>query len=308
MQESVKKLLKNKEGQPLNVVELEVDLKRIVTHFQNEGYYFASISNLNADNLLIYDKSYQYAELHPEISLDRQVCFNDVIIKGIVKTKPEVILREIDLKKGDLITPDKLELFRQKISSLGLFSNLRLSPYMIYEGDEKSCTKTNLQVQVKEKDFGQGEVAPGYRTDLGYKLSTGVTYNNFMGMNRSISVKAQTNLRTTLDGFDDRRRKENNHRFEYLGKISYVDPYVLHNILFSSQYEFESSLSVQRKRFSAFDADIFTFAPQLSTSLGKNVTTSVKYQLEKINQFDATQTIDNDNFTNNEFKYLVCRK
>ncbi|MBC7540388.1 MAG: BamA/TamA family outer membrane protein [Bacteriovorax sp.] len=296
LQAIVKKILTNKEGGPLNVVELEADLKKVITYFQEEGYYFASIANLNAESLLVYDKTYSFVELQPDIILDRQICYNETIVNGNIKTLPEVIFREIDISKGELITPTKLETARQKLSSLGLFSSLRISPYMIYEGDEKSCAKTNLVIQVKEKDFGLFEVAPGYRTDLGAKLSTGVTYNNFMGMNRSASLKVQANQRFNLDGFDLKRRQEDKKLFEYLGKVSYIEPYLFHSFI-KTQVELEMASSFQRKRFSGFDADIFRISPQLSKNVTKNFSTSVKYQLERINQFDATVPQNNDNFT-----------
>ena len=197
--EQVKKLLVNKEGEPVNIIELESDFKKIINYFQNQGFYFANISNLNSDNLIIYDHSFQNVDLHVDVKLDRKVCFNEGIVKGTVKTQPEVVLREINLLPGDLITPDKLEAIRGKLSGLGLFSNLRISPYMTSLNDQSGCTKTNLQIQVKEKDFGLGEIAPGYRTDLGAKLSTGIVYNNLMGMNRSVSVKGQMNQRFNLD-------------------------------------------------------------------------------------------------------------
>jgi outer membrane protein insertion porin family len=293
----VKNLLINKEGAPLNVVELEADLKRIVLHFQSEGYYFASISNLNGESLLSYDKSFTSVELQPDIVLDRQICFNDSIVNGNSKTKTQVISREINISKGELITPAKLEIIRQKLSNLGLFSTLRISPYMVYEGDDKSCAKTNLVIQVKEKDFGQYEIAPGYRTDLGAKLSTGITYNNLMGMNRSLSFKTQANLRTNLDGFDSVRKQENKNLLEYLAKLSYTEPYLFHDFL-QSQYEFDVASSFQRKRFIGFDADIFRVSPQITKTITQyNLALATRYQLERIIQFDATAPQDNDNFT-----------
>ncbi|MDO9181009.1 MAG: POTRA domain-containing protein, partial [Bacteriovorax sp.] len=296
IQENVKKLLVNKEGEPLNVVELEGDLKKIVTYFQDQGYYFASISNLNSDNLLIYDKSFSHVEFSPDIILDRQICYNEAIVNGNVKTLPEVIFREINMTKGELITPSKLEVLRQKLSGLALFSSLRISPYMMYESDEKSCAKTNLVIQVKEKDFGLIEVAPGFRTDLGAKLSTGVTYNNFMGMNRSASLRLQANQRFNLDGFDQTQKEHDKKKLEYLGKVSYVEPYLFYNII-KTQVEFELASSFQKKRFLGFDANIFRISPQISKNITKNFSGSVKYQLERINQYDATASKDNDNFT-----------
>ena len=291
-----KAALVNKEGAPVNIIELESDLRKMVIFFQSEGYYFATITNLNSDSLLIYEKSYAGVDLRPEISLDKKICFNEAIINGNIQTKTIVINREIDLKQGDLITPDKLEYLRQRLSGLNLFSSLRITPYMMYEEADLACPKTNLVIQVKEKDFGLIEVAPGYRTDLGAKLSTGVTYNNLNGMNRSASLRLQGNKRFNLDGFDERRKKENKDLFEYAARASFVDPYIFHNVL-QTQLEFELSSTFQRIRFYGFDADIFRLSPQLSKNFTRTFSSSVKYQFERIVQFDASQDKDNDNFS-----------
>lgn len=289
--------LVNKEGAPINIIELEGDLRKMIIHFQNQGYYFATITNLNSDSLLTYEKSYAGVELTPEINLDRKICYNEAIVNGNVQTNTRVINREIDLQPGELITPKKLEDLRQKLSGLNLFSSLRITPYMMYEEEESlSCPKTNLVIQVKEKDFGLLEVAPGYRTDIGAKLSSGVTYNNISGMNRSASLRLQGNKRFNLDGFDERRKKENKDLFEYSAKASFVEPYVFHNII-KTQLEFELSSTFQRIRFYGFDADIFRISPQVSKNFSRTFSTSVKYQFERIVQFDATETKDNDNFS-----------
>ncbi len=296
LQESAKKNLVNREGAPLNVVEIENDLRKMIIFFQGEGYYFATVANLNSDNLLVYDKDYSMAELRPEIALDRQACFNEAIINGNVKTKSEVIRREIVIKPQELITPEKLENLRQRLSGLNLFSSLSITPYMINELENLKCPKTNLVIQVKEKDFGLVEVAPGYRTDLGAKLSTGISYNNISGKNRSASLRAQLNQRFNLDGFDERREQENKKLLEYSAKASYVEPYLFYNFL-KSQVEFELSTSFQRVRFYGFDADVFRLSPQFSKTFSRTFSSSVRYQFERIIQFDATEIKDNDNFS-----------
>ena len=292
----VKEVLTNKEGSPINIIELESDLRKMIVYFQNEGYYFATISNLNSDTLLKYEKSYTGVELKPDINLDKKICYSEAIINGNVHTKTLVINREIDLVPGDLITPAKLENLRQKLSGLNLFSSLRITPYMMYEGEGPVCPKTNLVIQVKEKDFGLIEVAPGYRTDLGAKLSTGVTYNNISGMNRSASLRLQGNKRFNLDGFDERRKSEDKDLFEYSARASFVEPYIFHNII-PTQIEFELSGIYQRIRFYGFDANILRISPQLSKNFTSEISGSVKYQFERIVQFDATEEKDNDNFS-----------
>ncbi|MFA6237348.1 MAG: BamA/TamA family outer membrane protein [Bacteriovorax sp.] len=297
LQQEIKQYLTNKEGSPLNVVDLENDLRKIIVQFQDKGYYFANISNLNDDSLLIYDKSFTFVDLKPNMVLDRQICFNEAEISGNIKTRPAVILREINIEKGELITPAKLDKIRQHLSNLGLFSTLSISPYILPRSDEgKSCAQTNLKVQVKEKDFGQGEIAPGYRTDLGYKFSTGLSYNNLRGMNESISFRAQGNLRTNLDGFDQGRRNINKKLLEYSTKVTFLEPYVFHDFL-KTQLEFEFSTSFQRKRFVSFDADIFRISPQISKTFKQYISTAIRYQFERINQFYATSAVNNDNYS-----------
>lgn len=291
-----KKTLVNKEGAPVNIIELENDLRKMIIYFQSQGYYFANITNLNSDTLLVYEKSYVSVDLKPEINLDKKICYNEAIINGNVQTNTRVINREIDLQQGDLITPQKLEDLRQRLSGLNLFSSLRITPYMMYESEASACPKTNLVIQVKEKDFGLVEVAPGYRTDLGAKLSTGVTYNNISGMNRSASLRLQGNKRFNLDGFDERRKEENKDLFEYSAKASFVEPYVFHNII-KTQLEFELSATYQRIRFYGFDADILRVSPQVSKNFSRAFSASIKYQYEDIVQFDATEVKDNDNFS-----------
>ncbi len=288
--------LVNKEGAPINVVEIESDLRKMIIHFQNEGYYFATISNLNRDDLLVYDRAYTYVDLRPEIALDRQICFNEAIINGNTQTRSTVINREIDIKPGELITPGKLEILRQKLSGLNLFASLRITPYMMYDEESGGCAKTNLVIQVKEKDFGLLEVAPGFRTDLGAKLSTGITYNNLNGMNRSASLRLQGNERFNLDGFDERRKKDDKDLFEYSARLSFTEPYLFHKYI-KTQVEFETSASYQRIRFYGFDADILRISPQVSKNFTKWFSTSVRYQFERIVQFDATEEKDNDNFS-----------
>ena len=292
----VKSALVNKEGAPINIVEIESDLRKMIIHFQNEGYYFATISNLNRNDLMVYDRAYTYVDLKPEIALDRQICFNEAIINGNAKTRSTVINREIDIKPGELITPGKLEILRQKLSGLNLFSSLRITPYMMYESEPSGCAKTNLVIQVKEKDFGLIEVAPGFRTDLGAKLSTGVSWNNLGGMNRSLSLRLQGNERFNLDGFDERRRKDDKDLFEYSSRLTFTEPYLFHEYI-KTQVEFETSASYQRIRFYGFDADILRISPQLSKNFNRWFSTSLRYQFERIVQFDATEEKDNDNFS-----------
>lgn len=295
IENELKEKLINKENQQINIISIENDIQTIVTHLQENGFYFANVKNVKDSTLLSYDKASLQVAFTPNVELGNKICFNDLIVAGNRKTKLRVFEREFSLQRGDVIKPSHLEEFNQRLSNLGLFASLRITPYVLYEMNESTCSKTNILVQVKEKDFGLAEIAPGYRTDLGWKLSTGATYNNFGGMNRQVTLQAQSNLRTSLSGFDERRKKEDNELVEYTFKTSFIEPYVFHNLL-KTQLEFEIQASAQRKRFYGFDANIYRISPQFSKAFSNYLVTSVRYQFEKIEQFDATETKDNDDF------------
>ncbi|RPJ76957.1 MAG: hypothetical protein EHM20_06785 [Alphaproteobacteria bacterium] len=103
-------------------------------------------------------------------------------------------------------------------------------------------------------------------------------------------------MRSNLDAFDDRRKNENKRFLEYTTKATFMEPYLFHDLL-KTQVEFEMSTSFQRKRFTSFDADIFRVSPQISKTFRQNLSSSIKYQFERINQFDATSIVNNDNFS-----------
>lgn len=295
IQSELKTNLINKENSQINIVAIEEDVQRVISYLQEKGFYFANVKNAKDSSLLNYDKGTLQVSFNLDVELGNKICFNDLIVAGNRKTQLRVFEREFLLKKGDVIKPSDLESLNQRLSNLGLFANMRITPYVLYDMSEGACSKTNILVQVKEKDFGLGEIAPGYRTDLGWKLSSGITYNNIGGMNRQATLQAQSNLRTSLSGFDSRRKVEDKEVVEYTFKTSFIEPYVFYNAL-KTQLEFEIQASAQRKRFYGFDANIYRISPQLSKAFSNSLVTSLRYQFEKIEQFDATETKNNDDF------------
>lgn len=77
-------------------------------------------------------------------------------------------------------------------------------------------------VKVSERDYGLLEIAPGYRTDIGLKLTGTVTYQNIGGYNRSISLRSQLNRRTSFTTIDPQRRNNIKHILEHNTSISYT--------------------------------------------------------------------------------------
>ncbi len=287
----MRKMMMNKVNKPLNIVNLSSDLEKILKHVRNQGYFYAQILNLNQIKLVQYSANKKRAFLNIKFNLEKKTIFEEVLITGNVKTKKEVINNEIRIRKNDIITPEKLEKIKKDLSSLGLFSLIRVSPYLLSSKQKASHYYTNILIQVREKEFGNGEFAPGYRTDLGAKVSVSINYNNIFGLNHSHSLKIQANQRLNTSTIDSKRRDLYKKELEYLLRWNYNWPYFL-----GTKMDFDFSSRAQRRRYFGFDADIVRVAPGLFRKIGDHVRVGLRYQFETISQFNASADKDSDFF------------
>lgn len=285
--------LENKQGEPLNVTVIENDMNTALEVLREEGYFFARLAQVRDSQVVRYARSFQSAHLVIPFDAGRKTYFDGVLVTGNNVTKTRVIEREIDLKKGDLVTSKEINKLRDRLVSLGLFATVTITPFLTQSSQENQYWLSFL-VEVKERDFGLGELAPGYRTDLGPKASFQLSYNNWQGWNRTWAFKTQTNLRTNSSEFDARRASEDKRLLEYSAEISYREPWLLGELL-GTKIEFDAATSYRRQRYFSFDADIFRISPRLTKQFG-DITTSVRYQFEYIRQFDATELKDGDSF------------
>ena len=288
--DEIREVLSNKKNNPINVLEVDEDIDSAVQFLKSKGYFFAVANKLKPKDVLVYDASYSTAVFNLDINIGDKVTFNDALISGYSKTKRIVIEREMDFSEGEILTPNKVQDLKNSLTSLGLFSSIEIKPLF-----DKETRKYNLLIQVQEKDFGTAFFAPGYRTDIGYKISVGTNYNNIGGMNRVASLRAQVNRRDSFRAFDTRRRSEEKDMLEFYFRGNLTEPYFLPNI-FGKKLEADMGFSIERKRYYEFDADRLRISPTLSKKFNDFFSASLKYQWERINQYDATSDINNDDF------------
>lgn len=285
--QEVLELLDTKQGMPFNPVQFNEDLKTISNYFQGLGFYNADITNKDSDEIVVYGQDKSSAKLHIKISKGRQITFNRLVIVGNRYTKNNVIRRKSPFSPGAYITPSDVKDYENSLSSTGLFVNARVRP-LFHKGD---TSLTDVVVEVIERDYGLIEVAPGYRTDIGLKLSGTVSYMNIFGENVSTSLTGQINQRLDLQALDERRRDEGKSLLEYNLSSQTTVP-----DLEESSVDYGLGISVQRRRFFSFDADISRLSNTLSRDFGPRYSVSLRHQYESINQFDATESRDNGSF------------
>lgn len=276
----------NKVGTPFNPIAMTEDIKIVTNIMQEKGYYFGEITNTNDENLVLYSKSGADVDIRYIVDSGPMVKLNRIIYLGNNKTRKKVFAKKVLIEPGEIITPSKTRALEANLSSTGLFNSVSVTPI---RHSSKVNTATDLIVKVVEREFGLVELAPGFRTDIGIKLTGTISYMNIGGMNRSITLRSQINQRVNNQTLDPERREENLRFLEYNNTLTYTQ-----GDIFNSLIDTSSALTYQRKRFYSFDADITRASSTLTRDLTKKLSVSARYQLERIIQYNASTPSDPD--------------
>ena len=285
----------NKTGTHFNPIAMTEDLKVVTNIMQEKGYYFGEVSNANEDNLITYSKSGADVDIRYVVDSGPLVKLNRIIYLGNNKTRKRVFSKKILLEKGDTITPAKTRSYEADISSTGLFNSVSITPV---RHTSKVNTATDLIVKVSEREYGLVEVAPGFRTDLGVKLTGTVSYVNIGGENIAVTLRSQVNQRVNNQTLNPQRREQNLKILEHNESLTYTQGDILNTMI-----DFSATGSYQRKRFYPFDADIARANATFTRDITKRFSTSARYQIENIHQYNALDENGNpDPVDNGDFQ------
>ncbi|MBL7665533.1 MAG: BamA/TamA family outer membrane protein [Bacteriovoracaceae bacterium] len=279
-------LMTNKKDQAFNPVGFEEDLLKLTDYVQEQGYYYAAITNLSSDNIVTYNQQLNLVSIRIEMKTGDQLRLRKFILIGNEKTKDDFILAHTYFWKDDIISPSKIKTLQEKISSTGIFTTVIVRPVV----NNMFSDKTDILISVVEKNSITMQVAPGFRTDLGMKLSTEVNFANLRGQNENVNFKAQINQRLNFSTLAPERRNEKEF-LEYDTQVSYGVPGVA-----GRDIGYNTSLSVTRKRFFSFDADIRRIGFGMTKEWSQRFYSSLNYQYEEISQYTAVQVDDNGLF------------
>jgi len=279
--------LTNKVGKPFNPIAMVEDIKTVANYLQEHGYYYAEVVNANDSEFVSYSKSGSDVDIKFKVETGPLVRLNRILYLGNDKTKESVLSRKIFIKHNELITPSRTRDIEAALSATGLFNTVNVSPLR----HSSKNARTDLLVKVTEREYGLYEIAPGYRTDLGIKLTGTYQYQNIAGRNQSIQLVTQINQRLSLSTLDPDRRDKVSSLLEHNETVTYTK-----GDIWDTYVNASASTGYQRRRFYAFDADIFRINGTLTRDLTKRTSASVTYQFEDINQFNATRKADEGKF------------
>ena len=122
---------------------------------------------------------------------------SDIVVAGLDKTKPHVVLREVKIAVGDLFQRSRLEKTQTAVFSTGLFRSVTVGPA---SGAAEDSARA-LLVTVRERRAGSLDVGFGYGSSERLRAGLSLAQTNWMSRALRIGANARASrLVRTIEG------------------------------------------------------------------------------------------------------------
>ena len=171
-----------------NLSAMQDDAKKLTEFYAEYGYAFADVlpaPQKRADEPGIVDIAYH-------IEKKQKVYIRRAVIEGNIRTRDNVILRELRLTDGDLFIGSRLQRSINRLNRLDYFDVAEAELIPTNKDEE-----VDLQIKVKEKSTGSIMGGFGYSTYSQFGVSGTIMEKNLFGKGHNLSVNATFSGRYT---------------------------------------------------------------------------------------------------------------
>lgn len=187
-------------GSPYVEGRLRAARAALLVWYNDHGYLYSAVEATAA-----FSDDRARADLSFVIDEGIPVTIGPITLTGNQRTRSKVILRELQVKTGDVYSTRRILESQRRVARLGFLREVRLEPV---DPDRREPVKA-LRLTVTERDAGTVDLGGGYANFEGARGFTELTYRNLGGTGRRIGFR--------LEG----------SRLERRGVISYRHPWVL---------------------------------------------------------------------------------
>lgn len=157
-------------GDVHNAGQIVKDANTLRDLYQNNGYIDAAVTPQ-----VTVDREKKTTNVTHAVQEGDLKYIRDIVITGNVRTKDEIVRREITLKPGERFDGDELDRSVRRLNRTGYYEEVRAFPVNT-PGDDLF---TGINVDVKEGDRGTFNFGGGFSTDSGFGGFGELRLNNF---------------------------------------------------------------------------------------------------------------------------------
>ncbi len=253
------------QGGSVYIPSLSDGIDKLTALYREKGYVDFY---LDKEKLFSYSDDFRFVDINVSIKEGGKYRVGRIFVEGLESTKHRVVTRELSFKEGDEVDLYQVRSSENALSSLSIF---RSASVIVLPSSVKGQDYRDIMVKLEEKKAGIYEIAFGYRTDQGLKVSTNVTYHNLGGWNRRVYAGGSVS-----------RRLDNDFRFmEYEINVGYYEPY-----LFEIPFDFRIDVDFKKEDFPDYGRKKLDIAFYFEKQIGHNYLT-LRQAFERVNIFDA---------------------
>lgn len=177
--DELNELVTFKEGDGYSQSKLEAVTASISEKFGDDGYYYAQIRPVTR-----IDDETRTVNIDYYIDPVRPVYVRRINFGGNVKTKDEVLRREMRQLEGALASNKKIYLSRIRLMRTGFFKDVRVQVVPV----PNSPDQVDVNYTVEEQPSGSSTIAAGYSRSGGLTFQFELSQSNFMGTGNRVNA------------------------------------------------------------------------------------------------------------------------
>jgi len=189
--------IESKKNRIFNLNQVRQDIKKIESYYQDAGYSWAKVYKIDTPT-----------EDNPVLTFYiGEGVLEELSLTGNMKTKDYVILREIDLRPGDVLKADQLQKDMRRVFNLNYFEGL--DPQLIPVDSTPNAYKLDL-VLTEKKTNGSFSFGGGYSPLTGFNLMSNLYWDNVFGTGQLVMINGTLSL-----GSGGQTKGANNYQIKY---------------------------------------------------------------------------------------------
>ncbi|MGC1951779.1 MAG: outer membrane protein assembly factor BamA, partial [Gammaproteobacteria bacterium] len=165
---------------------------RISAKLGDQGYAFANVNTVPDVN-----ESDKQVSLAFIVDPGKRVYVRRVNVKGNIKTRDEVLRREMRQMEAGWFSAEKVERSRTRLDKLGYFEDVNVETPAV----PGTTDQVDVNYAVTETASGNITAGAGFSQTSGIMLNASVSQDNFLGSGKRVSFALNTSEVTTLYNF-----------------------------------------------------------------------------------------------------------